>query len=95
MTEVLRYYSAFPTQVTDESHSRLQQYVLAEDFDRVTAERDKLQRDKTVTDQRVEDLQKLLRNLLKDCMASDFNEHWESFSDAEAYISDLETNKHE
>lgn len=56
MTEVLRYYSAFPTQVTDESHSRLQQYVLAEDFDRVTAERDQLQRDLDEMDQEIDRL---------------------------------------
>lgn len=28
----------------------------------------------------------LLKNLVKDCMASDFNEHWDSYKDAVKYL---------
>lgn len=29
---------------------------------------------------------KLLRNLADDCLASDFNEHWDSYKNAEAFL---------
>lgn len=45
MSGVKRYHSALITEVGEPGRSRLPQFVRAEDFDRVTAERDQLQID--------------------------------------------------
>ena len=38
-------------------------------------------------DFRITELETALRDLLNDCMASDFNEHWDSFKDAESLLN--------
>ena len=50
--------------------------------DRVDSLRERL----TVAEQRIGELESILGRLIKDCLASDFNEHWDSFISAEAAL---------
>lgn len=45
-----------------------------------------LQQRLTVAGQRIGELESILGRLIKDCLASDFNEHWDSFISAEAAL---------
>ena len=40
--------------------------------------------------ERVEELEKLLSDLSRECLANDFNEHWESYKQANAALKELE-----
>lgn len=42
---------------------------------------------KKESESRIKELEVALRDLLKECMASDFNEHWDSFKDAESLLN--------
>lgn len=47
---------------------------------------DDLQQRLFTAGQRIGELESILGRLIKDCLASDFNEHWDSFISAESAL---------
>lgn len=74
----------FNTALVDRAHvTRLQAEV-----ERLAEDRDSHQRTCIKAMERGAELEGLLRNLVRDCMASDFNEHWDSFKAADAALAE-------